>query len=293
MTMLGYPHLGLVLVILFLVAFVAGQLVTTWRTDWQLERIPFLVVLFAMSLPLQFVLIAEILRPLDSQDMDVPWTAVVQLGLVLLTYALLGAAAAARSRDACGQTGAGFLLFVPLLNLWLLTAAPKSPRAGEGGWLRRQVTGANGFRLIAVLVVCSIASGIWYEKQAQTQAMEARRIAAERARAAAEAEAQARQSRLPTELEAFAAEIDVPYALNNVFTFAGIRASGTNLLIRVDASDWFVHEEADAHFYAPVFCNLPGIRIFLDSGVNVTIDIHDPDGTRAIEHRYDGSNCDE
>jgi len=292
MTILESPNLGLFIGVSFLAAFVVGQLFTTWRSDWRLERIPFLLCLLALLFLTELVLAIGLLRPLDSVDGNADRFAALQFGGVLLTLALLGAAAAARSRDVCGRTGAGFLLNVPLLNLWLLIASPRSSSASDAGWFHRQVTGANGLRLIAVLTVLCTAGGIWHEKQARLQAIEAVRIAEKQARAAAEAEKQARQERLSAELDQFVVAVDAPYTLNDVFTFSEVVVNGTDLVIHLDTSDWFVHRKSDAHYYTGVFCRLPGISGLLSQGVGVSVAIHDPDGSIAIFFDYDGSDCD-
>lgn len=292
MTVLESPNLGLFIGVSCLAAFVVGQLFTTWRSDWRLERIPFLLSLLALLFLTEIVLAIGLLRPLDSVDGNVGRFVALQFGGVLLTLALLGAAAAARSRDACGRTGAGFLLNVPLLNLWLLIAPPRSSSASDTGWFHRQVTGANGLRLIAVLTVLCIAGSIWHEKQMKRMAIEAGRIAEQQARAAAEAEKQARQERLSAELDQFVVEVDAPYSLNDSFTFSEVVVNGTDLVIRLDTSDWFIHRESDAHYYTGVFCRLPGISGLLSQGVGVTVDIRDPDGSLAISFAYGGSDCD-
>lgn len=292
MTILDSPNIGLIIGVSFCAAFVVGQLVTTWRSDWRLGRIPFLLCLLALLFLTQLVLATGFRGALDGADWDAGRFAILQSGGVLLTLVLLGAAAAARSRDACGRTGAGFLLNVPLLNLWLLIAPPLSSGASDTGWFHRQVTGANGIRLIVVLTVLCIAGGILNEKQAERLAIEAVRVAAEQARAAAEAEKQARQERLAGVLDRFVAEVGAPYALNDAFTFAEIAVKGTDLVIRLETSDWFIHRESDAHYYTGVFCRLPGIDDLLSQGVGVTVDILDPDGSRAISFGYDGSDCD-
>ncbi len=292
MTVLESPNLGLFIGVSCLAAFVVGQLFTTWRSDWRLERIPFLLCLLALLFLTEIVLAIGLLRSLDSVDGNVGRFVALRFGGVLLTLALLGAAAAARSRDACGRTGAGFLLNVPLLNLWLLIAPPRSSSASDTGWFHRQATGANGLRLIAVLTVLCIAGSIWHEKQMKLMAIEAGRIAEQQARAAAEAEKQARQERLSAELDQFVVAVDAPYTLNDVFTFSEVVVNGTDLLIHLDTSDWFVHRKSDAHYYTGVFCRLPGISGLLSQGVGVSVAIHDPDGSIAISFDYDGSDCD-
>lgn len=292
MMILESPNLGLFIGVSCHAAFVVGQLFTTWRSHWRLERMPFVLCLLALLFLTELVLAIGPLRPLVSVDGNAGRFAALQFGGVLLTLALLGAAAAARSRDACGRTGAGFLLNVPLLNLWLLIARPRSSGASDTGWFHRQVTGANGLRLIAVLTVLCIAGSIWHEKQMKLQAIEAVRIAEEKARAAAEAEKQSRQERLLAELDQFVVEVDAPYALNDSFTFSEVVVKGIDLVIGLDTSDWFIHRESDAHYYTGVFCRLPGIRGLLFQGVGVTVDIRDPDGSLAISFEYGSSDCD-
>jgi|GEM_PF-6064623 len=272
--------------------FIAGQLLTTWRSDWRLERIPFLVCLVAIGFALQFVVAVRFLFPVGSMDDGVRVVQTMQWGAVLLAYLALGAVAAARSRDACGGTASGLFLFVPLVNLWLLISRPRPPIVLADSRVKRQVTGANGVRLIAILMVGTIAASIWIEKRVAIRAVEVARLEAEQARAAAEAEKQARQERLSAELDQFVVEVDAPYTLNDVFTFSEVVVNGTDLVIHLDTSDWFIHQESDAHYYTGVFCRLPGIRGLLSQGVGVSVAIHDPDGSIAISFDYDGSDCD-
>lgn len=266
-------------------AFTIGLLTTTWRSGFRLERIPAIVCLLLINLLLVVIGAIGLWLSLIGPSMPGPPVTVWLMIVCMIPLGLVGAVSAARSRDLTGRTVFGFLALVPLVNLWLLFWPSKRLPAPVDRWTRRQITGAPGLRLIAILLVLNIASTFWLEKRAE-------QWMASSFGATLKQVADAHIEKLSADLKGFASSVQVPIRLNEDFDLTEINAVGSTLFIRIDTSAWYQHAEADRPHYLPVFCRFEEVPGFLARGAEVKVSVHGPDGALAIRFTYDWSACD-
>lgn len=274
-----------IVVVALISAFIIGLLFTTWRSGFWLERLPFIVCLLLINLLLVVISAVGLWLSLVGPSMAGPPVAVWLTIVGMVPLGLFGMVSAARSRDVTGKIGYGFLALVPLVNLWLLFWPPKQLSVTADRWARRQITGAPGLRLTAILLVLNIASTVWLEKRTE-------RWVAASFMTALNQVADAHLQELSGHLRNFASSVQVPIQLNEDFDLTEINAVESALLIRVDTSAWYQHDKADRVHYLPVFCRFEEVTGFLARGAEVTVSIHGPDGARAIQFTYRGSVCD-
>jgi hypothetical protein len=145
-----------------MIFFIVGGILfsSTMKGSWEIERSPFFVysaIIISLSyLPgvITWLTYAQALRS------EATWLIVLQTAVIMVLCGYsLALVASARSRNAVGSNWMAVLAFIPVANLWLLFAPPRSDDSPALLRPPRLMRGEVGVILAIALIIASAVAG--------------------------------------------------------------------------------------------------------------------------------------